>query len=52
MGPDNAFTLYGIDLEEYTAALIDALRVGGASRAEITEAALGCTLVGPARRRR
>ncbi|MFI6396469.1 hypothetical protein [Nonomuraea sp. NPDC050540] len=39
--PDNAFTRYGIDLDEYTAALIDAMQVGGASEAEIREAVLG-----------
>ncbi|MBB5085249.1 hypothetical protein [Nonomuraea endophytica] len=40
-GPDNAFTRYGVDLDEYTAALIDAMQVGGAGEAEIAEAVLG-----------
>lgn len=40
-GPDNAFSRYGVDLDEYTTALIDAMQVGGASQAEIAEAVLG-----------
>ncbi|MFI9561252.1 hypothetical protein [Nonomuraea endophytica] len=37
----DAFSRYGVGLDEYTAVLIDAMQVGGASEAEIAEAALG-----------
>jgi hypothetical protein len=36
--PNNAFTRYGIDPDEWTEALADAMRTGGASEQEIQEA--------------
>lgn len=34
----NAFSRYGIDVNEYSGALAEAMRVGGASEQEIREA--------------
>lgn len=41
MAGRNAFERHGVDIDEFTEALAEALRRGGASDAEIAEAVLG-----------